>query len=180
MATVSITISRLDFTELTRRILGMRMTRPWYGYANALFAECGKLHEEMQPITRKDGSVKKRIEGQAEFMLDCHWRLEQKRTVAFGRDSSNRKLASALKWLKSRKITDIRLEGDIPELVVELDGQYRLRSFMSYEGSSSWVVFLRDEKLFPRPKQWTKKWLNRDHGLWLHYYHGRLECELGY
>jgi len=178
MATISASISHSDFIEITRPIIGMRMTRPWLGYASAFLADFGKLHSET--IKFKNGKVRKIMKGQASIMLDCTWRLERTRTIVFGRITGSRKLAHAMKWLKGRQITGISLQGDIPELELELDSRFRLRSFMGYEGASSWCVFLRDVKLFPRPKQWTKKWLNRDHELWLHYNRGRLECELGF
>jgi hypothetical protein len=165
-------ISQKQFIKMTRPMLGLRVTRPWLGYGNAFFAEFGTLHTETITLRDKTRRFKK---GQASVMMDSQWRAELGKQIAFGCEDSERALERGLKILKGRKIVDVYTEGVIPEVVIVLNGGWRIHSFCNSE-CACWTLFLRDPKLFPRAKRWN----NFDHELCITFENQRLEQHMCY
>ena len=126
------TISRQRFTELTRCLLDLPVSFAWRGHSTAIFLELGELTETAERFPK----------GEASFMLEWDWRVEKKRSIAFGSLSGNRKIKNGLEKLTGEKVTNVEIEGRLPELVITFSGGLWLRTFTLYEGQPCWTVFL--------------------------------------
>jgi hypothetical protein len=72
MAAESIAIAPKQFRKLTLPVVGLRISKPWLGYANALLLELGALHLESYPPRRLSTGRKlktKSLRGQAGVMI---------------------------------------------------------------------------------------------------------------
>jgi hypothetical protein len=180
MAVESIEISPKQFRKITLPVLGLRVSRPWLGYGNALFLELGKLHFE--PLTRLP-SIKrlrrrtKSLKGQAGVMIDSDWRVERHRRFAFGRDSRDSHIEEGIRTLRGRRVQQVTLSPCGPELCLELEAGFHLHSFSTH-AAPCWAVFLRDPALFPR----DPRWFDLDHSLLVTFNEesGKLEKQMCY
>ena len=130
------TISRKEFTELTRCLLDLPVSHAWRSGGSAIFLELGKLtsDEENNP------------NGEATFMLEFDWRVEKLRSIYFGSTSGNRKIANGLRRLTQQKVTGVEVEGRLPELILTFSGNLWLRTFTLYEPQPMWTIFLPSGK----------------------------------
>jgi hypothetical protein len=126
-------LSRAVFATLAAPAVGLEVAHTWQGYGSAVFLELGRL---------------RRVRGQTnpwgEFsvMVEWSWRVESARRVQFGSWSRDRRIASGVASLAGRTVTELGVEGRLPELVVGLSGGRWLRSFMTAEGQPHWTLFL--------------------------------------
>ena len=77
-------------------------------------------------------------------MIQWSWRVERKRSIAFGSWSGERKINNGIASLKNRFLEEILIEGRLPELYLTLSGNLWLHSFATAEGQPEWTVFLLD------------------------------------
>lgn len=157
MAVESIAITAAQFRKTTRPVVGLRLSRPWLGYANALFLELGSLHVEILPGRKRPV---RRMRGQAGVMIDSDWRVEKQERFAFGRDSKDSLIRQGIRMLRGRRVRGVHLSPCGPELFLELEGGVHLHSFSTHS-EPCWAVFLGDPSLFPR----DPRWLEYDHSL---------------
>ena len=163
MAVESKPITPRLFLKTTKPALGLRISKPWLGYANALFLELGTLHYEALPRlpSLKHLRVRtKSLKGQAEVMIDSDWRVEKHERFLFGRDSREGRVREGIGTLRGRRLNRINLNPCGPELFLELEGGYHLHSFSTHS-APCWAIFLRDPDLFPR----NRRWFEFDHSL---------------
>lgn len=128
-------ISQQRFIELARPIIGLSVSRVWRGYGSPIFLELGALSN----WTSRRGT--KSTKGQVTLDIELNWRVEQSRSIAFGCFSNDRKINSRLEKLVGLQISDIKVEGRLPELVVELSGRFWIRTFTNWEGQPQWTIF---------------------------------------
>lgn len=133
-------ITREEFDELTRPLLGLPVSRTWRSIGTAIFLELGQLSEEIH--TRKNGTTRTSLHGQASVMIEWSWRIERARSIELGSWSGNRKITNGLSRLDGLSIIDVQVEGRLPELVIELFGKRWLHSFMTTESQPEWCLFL--------------------------------------
>ena len=108
------------------------MSHTWRGYGSAIFLELGKLKHSRGENPR----------GEAEVMIEWSWRIEGARSVLLGSWSLERKITNGVRALMKRRVTDLTLDGRLPELSIELSGGGWVHSFMTAEGQPEWTVFL--------------------------------------
>ena len=125
-------ISTEEFQKLTRRLVGLPVSKVWRGFGSAVFFEFGELSQ--------NGT--KQAKGEATAMLEWSWRVEKAKSVLFGSFSGERKIARGLQSLAGRKILDVVVEGRLPEIVIHLSGGLWVHSFTTVEGHPEWTLFL--------------------------------------
>lgn len=134
-------------------MVGLRISRPWLGYADAFFLELGALHVETLPTRKRPGPRTRR--GQAGVMIDSGWRVEQRRRFVFGRDSEGAELRTGMRSLEGRRVRRVALDPCGPELRLELEGGLHVHSFATFR-PPCWALFLGDPDLFPRDARWFR------------------------
>ena len=152
---------RLDsmrFDKDLSGLTGMKVSRVWLGYADALFLECGRLKKEKHPLAKKTS-----LQGQVTFMLDCGWRVENRYTVAYGRHSGPRMLSHRTKKILGVSIESVQATGRIPELEIALLNGQVIRTFQSFEGSPGWSIGFNDLALINIEPEWKMN----DVSVWL-------------
>ena len=137
------TLTRDELVVLAGGLQDMVVSRPWVGYASAVFLELGTLRQ--QPLRLPSGRTHRRTKkGEATVMIEWSWRVEGPRSIQFGSWSGDQKIENQVAALGGRRVVSIDVTGRIPELVIELTGQRWLHSFMTAEGQPQWVLFLPD------------------------------------
>jgi hypothetical protein len=132
-------ITREEFNNLTKNLVGLTVSRPWRGYGSAIFLELGRLHREPYP-DNKGGSLR----GEATVMIEWSWRVEGVRTIRFGSWSGERKMSNGIETLKGRKVEDVSVGCRLPEIVIRLSANLWVHSFTTVEGQPKWTLFLPD------------------------------------
>jgi hypothetical protein len=120
-------IERDQFEPLVVPLVGLEVSRPWQGYGSALFLEL------------------KGMKSEASIMIQWDWRFEEKDAVSFGWADSHPLIESRLAAVRGQTVVAVRLEGRLPELVVELSGALWLRSFAPLEGDPQWAIKTVDQ-----------------------------------
>ena len=128
-------MTKEEFEQTTRCLVGLPISRPWLGIGTAFFLEIG-------PLTQ----AYKRSGPKADQGLDFSygWRVEGPRSVLFGSSSGKQKIQRGIESLTGLTILDIATIGRLPELYVQLSNGQRIFSFASSEGQPDWSVFLND------------------------------------
>jgi hypothetical protein len=125
-------ISTEEFQKLTRRLVGLPVSKIWRGFGSAVFFEFGKLSQ----------SGTRQAKGEATVMLESSWRVEKAKSVMFGTFSGERKIAHGLQSLAGREVFNVTVEGRLPEIVIQLSGGLWVHSFTTAEGHPEWTLFL--------------------------------------
>lgn len=135
-------LTRDDFRALTRPIIGMPISHTWRGAGSAIFLELGAL----STVTRKSpkGGEYTSTFGEVTFMLEWSWRVERAASIEFGSWSRNPRITRGVASLVGHTIIDLHVEGRLPELVVALDGQRWVHTFMTHEGQPEWAIRLHN------------------------------------
>jgi hypothetical protein len=129
-------ITKEEFEQTTRRLVGLPISRPWRGIGTAFYAEIGPLTQTY----KRTGHTK------ADRGLDFSycWRVEGQRSVLFGSFSGKQKIQHGIESLTGLTILDITVTGRLPELCVQLSDGRWIHSFATSEGQPDWTVFLPD------------------------------------
>ncbi len=122
----------------------MRVSGAWRGYGSALFLELGALRPMQPPRQAKGQTGPHPSKGEATVMIEWSWRVERARSVEVGSWSSERRINAGIKRLTGSRISEITIDGRLPELVLALTGGRWVHSFMTADGQPEWTVFLRD------------------------------------
>lgn len=135
-------LARDDFRALTRPLVGMPVSHAWRGFGSAIFLELGALTTHTRTCRRR-GEVT-HMDGEVKLMLEWSWRVESPRAIQFGSWSTNPRITRGVASLQGHTVLDVDLEGRIPELVLTLDGDRWVHTFMTAEGQPQWSIRLRD------------------------------------
>lgn len=127
-------ISRDRFVELTQPLIGLAVSRPWRGYGSALFLELGSLRR-LPP--------QKNPKGRFTVMIEWSWRIERARSIEAGSWSSERRINAGIARFAGLRVTEVLVEGRLPELVIGLSDKRRVHSFMTAEGQPAWTILMR-------------------------------------
>lgn len=131
-------ITTEEFATAVRSLIGLEISRAWIGYGTAAVLELGALKDETGP----DGQTIQK--GEVTIMVGWSWRIEGPWSVLFGSTSSRRQVSEGLTGLQTSRLTNITLDGSLPELTLELSNGMRIRSFMSADGDPEWLMMLAD------------------------------------
>lgn len=130
-------ITREQFRDLTRPLLGMPVSHAWRGYGSAIFLELS----ELSPSGRKRNNP----DGAASLMVQWSWRVESPGAIRFGSWSTEAGITKGVASLVGHTILDIEVVGRLPELVLTLDRRRWLHTFMTAEGQPEWSIRLLDD-----------------------------------
>lgn len=136
-------ITREQFRELTRPLIGMPVSHTWRGAGSAIFLELG----ELTTYTRNDRTRGEVVhtDGEVTLMLEWSWRVESPRAIQFGSWSRNPRITRGVASLQGHTILEVELEGRLPELVLTLDRKRWLHTFMTAEGQPAWAIRMPDQ-----------------------------------
>jgi hypothetical protein len=124
------------FETLTRSLIGLQVALARQAYGSVLMLELGRL-------TQGSGA-RRYLRGDASVVFEWSWRFETDSGVAFGSSSSAPFVYAQLNELRGQRVTGVRLEGRLPELILELSGGLRARSLACVEGDPGWWLWLPD------------------------------------
>lgn len=124
---------------------GLSVALPWKGYGSAIFLELGQL----SPVTSKR---RHHDRGEACIAVEWDWRVEAGRTVLYGSSNSRPEIERGIAGLRAATVTDIAVEGVVPELVVQFSNGHCLRSMVMVDGDPQWSIRLPGEVgwVYPR------------------------------
>jgi hypothetical protein len=123
------------FRTVTASIRGLPVSRPWKGYGSAIFLELGQMTNDPLGRERHD-------RGEVSIKAEWDWRVEAKGCVLYGSSNSRPKIANGIAGLQDKTITDLIVEGEVPELVVTFDNGQVLRTMAMVGGDPQWSVGL--------------------------------------
>lgn len=136
------TLTREQFRALTRPLVGMPVSHAWRGFGSAIFLELGALTTSTRTDPRRGEVV--HTDGEVTLMLEWSWRVESPRAIRFGSWSTNPRITRGVASLRGHTIVALELEGRLPELVLTLDRNRWLHTFMTAEGQPQWAIRLQD------------------------------------
>jgi hypothetical protein len=125
--------------EFTNSLAGLRVSRPWKGYGSAIFLELGELIE-VRGLRR--GSVT----GQACISVEWDWRLEHGSVIIGGSSDAGPTINACLKALRDAVVTEIEIEGQVPEIVVRFSTGHVLRSMAMIRGDPQWHIRVQKDR----------------------------------
>ncbi len=117
---------------------GLQVSHIWRGYGTALFVELGTL----RPMTRRNGLPGHPV-GEISLMIEWSWRIEEGRSIACGSWSEEAIWPEVFARLVGRKVNDVSIFSQIPEVMLSLEGNLRVTSFMTAESDPAWTLFDR-------------------------------------
>lgn len=134
-------------SELTTAVCGLPVSHVWRSDGRAMFVEIGALTASEK--SRRDGSPMN-PSGQVSIHLYCEWRIETPAKIVCGSRSELKAQSSALNGLIGRTVSGLTFGGRLPEIDLELDGDYHLTSYCADAGQPDWSVANR----LKFPPQW--------------------------
>ena len=117
---------------------GLAVGHVWRGHGSALFVELGALTS----TTRRDGSSGE-PQGEIGLMIEWSWRIEDGRSIACGSWSDEALWPPTFARLIGQTVDDLTTFGHIPEIVLLLERNLRVISFMTAKGDPAWTLFDR-------------------------------------
>ena len=134
-------LTRGQFRELARPLVGMRVSHTWRGAGSAIFLELGTLTTFTRTM-RKLGEVDC-MKGEVSVMLHWSWRVESPGAIQFGSWSDDPRITRGVASLEGHTIVGVELEGRLPELLT-LNRKRWLHTFMTAEGQPEWSIRMHD------------------------------------
>lgn len=131
-------VSVASFADACRTLVGLPLSRAHRGHGSALLLEFGKLDEEFG-----QGRARPAHSGMFGIMIEWSWRIEQGDVIVCGSFSDEALWAPAFADLMGRCVTSLSTFGRLPEIMLELEGDSRVISFMTAEDDPTWVLFDR-------------------------------------
>lgn len=132
----SVVVSREEFSDLTRSMIGLPVSLARQGLDGALILDLGRLTPTSGP--------RRYLCGEVSLVLEWDWRFEWKSEIVFGASSSEAYVYAQLSTLSGQSVVGVRVQGEVPELVVDFSQGLRARSFASAEGDARWNLGLAD------------------------------------
>lgn len=123
------------FARRREALIGLGLSHIWRGYGSALFVEFGNLQNVVL-----NGRPLRQPVGDMNIGLGWTWRIEDGTTILAGSYGEEKDWPPVFERLLGRKVTDVMLQGRIPELVLDLDNGYRLQTFADYGESADWTI----------------------------------------
>ncbi|MDB2686815.1 DUF3027 domain-containing protein [Mariniblastus sp.] len=120
----------INFSELTRPLIGQPITHAWKGYGSAIFLEIGELDSSQ----RRDNACEHCI------AIEWDWRVEFDGKVLFNSSNSTPIISDRVAQLKDAEIKSITHYGDIPELLIHLSTGHRIRTAVMATGDPEWSI----------------------------------------
>lgn len=138
-------IYREEFSDLTRSLVGLTVSRPWQGIGSVLFLELGRLTTERYNVGRR--GERELAKGEAQFQLQCAWRFEEGRRVTCGAWDSCDHIDQFLPAVVGATIEEVQLYGEPPDLLIVLSTGIRIRSLSVESDESAWWIRLQSGTL---------------------------------
>lgn len=118
-------------------VSGLAVTHVWHGYGQALFVELGQLTPSDK--VRRDGTSRNPT-GQVSIEFHGGWRIEIDRRIGCGDKAEPDEIERIVASLMGRTAAHLTTMGQLPEIVLALNGGYRLVSFTATAGDPDWAV----------------------------------------
>lgn len=134
-------LTREQFHELTRPLIGMPISVAERGFGSAILLELGAVTSYTRTYRKREVV---HHDGEVGLLLEWSWRVERPGSIQFGSWSTNPRITRGVASLQGHAILGVELEGRLPELVLTLDGKRWLHTFMTAEGQPTWLIRLRD------------------------------------
>ena len=132
-------LSREEFHQLTRPLIGLTVSRPWKGYGSAVFFELGELTPSGQPH-------RSHLAGAASIRVEWDWRVEAATTVLYGSSNGRPEIAAGIAALQGTTVQAMTVDGDIPELVIQFSNGHCLRTMVMVTGDPEWRIKLAEDR----------------------------------
>ena len=128
------------FALLAATLKGEPISHVWRGYGSAIFIEVGNL----RPRSRRDGEPGNPV-GEVTIGVQWSWRTEDQSSIRCGSESDDDRWEPALSLLRGARISECKLFGALPELMITTEAGVRFISFSTTDGQPQWhVVDRRD------------------------------------
>jgi hypothetical protein len=132
-------LNRDELQTLLLPLLDLPVSRPWRGYGSFVSLQLGELRQEPLGKTGKFGSF-----GEASVFIEWDWRIEDNSGIVCGTSDSIPKTETCVAALLGVRVTDLTVEGILPELTVSFSNGQRLRSMAMVSGDPQWHIKLLD------------------------------------
>lgn len=119
-------------------LIGKTVSHVWRGHGSAIVLEFGVL----TPRTRI-GAASGQAVGELSLMIQWSWRIERPRSILGGSWSSEGRWPGMFEKLKDATVSEVQINGQLPEICVALSNGLRVASFMTTEGQPEWAVISR-------------------------------------
>jgi len=123
-------------------LIGKVVSHVWRGHGSAIFLEFGAL----TPSARKGEAPGQSI-GELSLMIQWSWRIERPKSILGGSWSSEGRWPGMFEKLKGATVSEVQINGQLPEICVVLSNGLRVASFMTAEGQPEWAVISRHPNL---------------------------------
>lgn len=127
-------ISKDNFCELVRPLIGLPVSLPWKGYGSTIFLELGQL-SPLQPRQHHNP-------GEACIWIDWDWRMEQGVEVLCGSSNSGPAIEKGIAELQGSTVENLIVEGAVPELVASFSNGRLIRSMVMRPYDPQWSIRL--------------------------------------
>ncbi|WP_157464052.1 hypothetical protein [Deinococcus pimensis] len=162
-------LSVTDFEQLTRPLVGQRVSRAYRGGGTALLLDFGALvplrpRPELALSSGRVLPARTPLVGEWSVMIEWDWRVEGPRSVLLGSQSGDRRMARGIASLVGAEVSGVTLSMRVPELRLEFTDGRAVQAFAAVETRPRWALFL--------------PLLSEDgHDSWIHMRRGRAELE---
>lgn len=126
-----------SFEQLVAPLCGLRVSLPWKSYGSAIFLELGQL----SAVASRRGHHER---GEACVALQWDWRFEVGHSVVCGSSNSRPEIEEGLESLTGAVVSSVRVNGKVPELVVQFSTGHCLRSMVMADMDPQWSIRLFD------------------------------------
>jgi hypothetical protein len=131
MARTALTIDEANC--ILAQLTDMPVSAVWKGYGTTIFLELGNLSLEDQRRGPK---------GEVTIYVSWDWRVEKGNRVVFGSSNSSPKMADGIATLVGLTLNGAKIQGRVPELLIEFSNEARLQSAAMCTNTSEWEVSL--------------------------------------
>jgi hypothetical protein len=123
-----------SYRALIVGLQGLPISLPWKGAGSAIFLELGQI----APPTGRYRHGR----GDACVAVEWDWRVEYGETVLYGSSDRGPKIAAGIAELQNKTMTDLVIEGVVPELTIVFSNGHVLRTMAMLEGDPQWWIRL--------------------------------------
>lgn len=116
-------------------LIGLAVSDVWQGYGSTICLELGALSTD-------DANSDRRPHGEASIFIEWDWRVERGTIALFGSSDSGPAIMKGIADLKGAVVTDVDVQGAVPELNVTLSTGHVLRTMVMTYGEPRWFIVL--------------------------------------
>ncbi len=124
-----------EFEERSRRLVGLKVSRPWQALGSGILFELGRLSQPNPELAPS---------GEACISVEWDWRVEAGCRVLYGSSDGRHKSGAGIRSLRDTTIQSITVTGMVPELVVEFSNGHCLRTMVMTRGDPEWSIMTLD------------------------------------